>query len=365
MSDTHFYPLTISRIQQETTDTVTLFLAVPPTLADAFNYTHGQYLTLRFLFNGQEERRAYSMSSAPFEDQLAVTVKRVKGGKVSNHIHDTLKAGDTVEVMPPQGRFFTPLAADQRKTYYLFAAGSGITPLMSILKAVLEEEPQSSVHLLYGSRQEDEIIFQEALESLEKRYSGQLTVTHTISQPRKEKAGWFRKSTTNWEGWVGRISKSNTIKLCSDYPAKGQGAEYFICGPGDMIDAVEEALKGIGVDSHCIHTERFVNAGEAAANKAKGDHTAAGQAIVTLRGEKLTLDVPAGKTILDAMLAAKHDAPYSCMAGACSTCMAKVTKGSVTMDACYALDDDEVAAGYILSCQAHPGPEGVELTFDV
>jgi ring-1,2-phenylacetyl-CoA epoxidase subunit PaaE len=364
MSDTKFYPLTVSKVKQETAKTVSLFFTVPTDLSSTFKYTQGQYLTLRFVINGQEERRAYSMSSSPVESELAVSVKRVKEGKVSNHINDNLKAGDTVEVMPPQGRFFTKLDPDQRKTYYLFGAGSGITPLMSILKTIVEEEPKSSVHLLYGSRHDDQIIFYDELNALSKRYEGQLNVQHIVSQPITEKGGWFKKGKASWTGKTGRIDALEVDRFLEEYPVVGSGAEYFVCGPGKMIDKVEASLLEHGIVKANIHTERFVNAAEAADKKAKSTG-GAGHVTVILRGETVQIEVSTGKTILDTLLADKHDAPYSCMAGACSTCMAKIVKGKVKMDACYALDDDEVEEGYILACQSHPQGEGVEITFDV
>lgn len=364
MSDTQFYPLTISKVKTETNDTVSLYFQVPAELADTFSYKQGQYLTLRFTINGTEERRAYSMSSSPLEAELAVSVKRVSGGRMSNHIHDVVKAGDTVEVMPPQGRFYTVLDPDQRKSYYLFGAGSGITPLMSIIKTTLEEEPQSSVHLLYGSREDDQIIFYDELQALSKRYAGQLTVEYIVSQPKKEKSGWLKKAKINWTGRTGRISPIEIDRFLNEYPLQGKGAEYFICGPGAMIDSVETCLLEQGIDKKSIHSERFVNAAEAAAKKATTTG-GAGAVKVQLRGEQFTVQVPENKTILEALLDGKHDAPYSCMAGACSTCMAKVKSGKIKMDVCYALDDDEVADGYVLACQSHPDSDDVEITFDV
>lgn len=365
MSDTQFYSLIVSEVRQETNDTVSIFFAVPEELKETFSYKQGQYLTLRFEINGQEERRAYSMSSSPIEPHLAVSVKRVAGGKVSNHINDQVKTGDTIDVMPPQGRFYTELNPDQRKSYYLFGAGSGITPLMSILKTTLEQEPQSSIYLLYGSREDDQIIFHEELQALAQRYDGQLLVDFIVSQPRKEKGGWFKKSTTSWTGRVGRINAVELQRFLDECPQQGKGAEYFICGPGAMIDDVEAALKDQGIDPKNIHSERFVNAAEAAAAATQSSAGGAGTVKVQLRGEQLEIAVPEGKSILQALLDEKHDAPYSCMAGACSTCMAKVKQGSVKMDVCYALDDDEVADGYILACQSHPDSPDVDITFDV
>lgn len=364
MSDTQFYSLPVSRVKQETEDTVSIYFDIPDELKETFTYIQGQYLTLRFDIQGQEERRAYSMSSSPIEPHLAVTVKRVAGGKVSNHINDNVKAGQTIEVMPPQGRFHTTLDPEQRKSYYLFGAGSGITPLISIIKTTLEQEPQSSVYLLYGSRNDTQIIFHQELTELTKRYEGQLLVDFIVSQPQKEKGGWFKKSTTNWTGRIGRINAVELQRFLDECPQEGKGAEYFICGPGAMIDSVEAALKDQGVDAKSIHSERFVNAAEAAATAAKSSG-GSGTVQVQLRGEQVSIEVPEGKTILQTLLDAKHDAPYSCMSGACSTCMAKVKNGSVKMDACYALDDDEVTDGYILACQAHPDSDGVEITFDV
>lgn len=364
--DHSFYELKVKSIRPETADAVTVVFEIPGNLAETFKYTQGQYLTLRFQFNGKEERRAYSMCSSPLDNDLAVTVKRLKGGLVSNYIHDQLKAGQTVEVMPPEGRFFTALKEDNQKTYYVFGAGSGITPLMSIIKTVLEKEPMSKVCLLYGNRSEETIIFKESLEALEKRYRDQLVVEHILSQPKREKSGgllsFLSKGTVLWNGKIGRINAAAVKEFLGQHPARTAEVEYFICGPGSMIEAVEKGLKELSVNKNRIHTERFTSDVEEK-DRAKG--TAGAKIIVHLNGEKIETEVPEGKTILDVLLDLRYDPPYSCHSGACSTCMAKIVSGSVKMDACYALDDDEIAEGYILTCQSHPTSDVVELTYEI
>jgi ring-1,2-phenylacetyl-CoA epoxidase subunit PaaE len=364
--DSNFYPLEVDEVKMETSDTVTIFFKMDASLKEKFQYREGQYITLRFKFGEREERRAYSMSSSPLEYRYAVTVKKVPGGIVSSYIHDQVKVGHILDVMPPQGRFFAPAHDENRKSYYLFGAGSGITPLMSILKTVLEREPQCSVYLLYGSRDEEHIIFKDTLDALQGAHEGQLKVTYVLSQPGKSKSkgvsGWFSRAGSAWEGKKGRISGRMAGEFLDENPSLYPNREFFICGPGDMIMAVETELLSRGVQSGNIYKELFFADKQEGGTEIKGsDHA---MVEVRLNGLVHRIEVPSDKTILDVLIKGGMNPPYSCTSGACSTCMAKVISGKVEMETSFALDDHEIEQGYILTCQAHPVTPETLITYD-
>ena len=359
-----FYSLKVSEVVAETDQASSIYFEIPSDLTEKFQYGAGQYITLKFDLNGEEVRRAYSICTSPLEGKFGVNVKRVKKGLVSNHINDNIKAGSTVEVMPPDGKFGLKHNHALERDLYFIAAGSGITPIISIIKTVLEEEPKSRCHLLYGNTNEQSVIFKDQLHELAAKYSGQFFLKETLSQPTRTKGGGlkglFSKGKESWTGWKGRLDGRKIDAYLEEQPPVAQEVHYFVCGPGAMIDTLIDHLEQKGLPKERLHTEHFVSAAPAGATL--GAVSAAVK--VHLNGQSYDVEVPADKTILDVLIDSKCDAPYSCTSGACSTCIAKLINGTVSMDACYALDDDEVKDGYILVCQSRATSPEVELTFD-
>lgn len=362
----NFFPLKISNIITETPDTKTYVLDVPLDLKQHFMFLAGQYLTVSFTIQGVEYRRSYSLCTPPYLGEPAVTVKSVVGGAVSNYMNKTLQVGDTILAMKPNGLFHLIPESDQKRQHYFFAAGSGITPVRAMIETVLEEEPKSTCHLFYGSRNEHQIIFKDRLAELESKYAGQFFVHYILSRPIKYKAkglrGFLGRKEIKWDGLTGRIDVTTLSNFLKDQPIKFDKALFYLCGPGDFISQVETYLKSRNIDKHHIKKEYFASN----TNSPKSTiESVPSTATVTLRGETFTVQVPSGSTVLDALKEADRDPPYSCSSGACATCMAKVLKGSVIMDVCYALEDEEIEKGYVLSCQSKPQSPNIEITFDI
>lgn len=352
-----FYQLKVLETKQETKDSVSVSFDVPYELYETFNYKAGQYLTLKFNLNGQEVRRSYSLCSSPaLEEPLRVGVKRVKDGLVSNHINDNVKTGNVVEVMPPDGRFFADVKKDNYKTYYLFSAGSGITPILSILRTVLLTEERSYVHMIYGNSNQETIMFKEELDKLQEQYPERLILVHSLSKPKSS----FWSSKNKMEFRKGRVDTEAINWFINEYPPYAQNVEYYICGPGKMIENTQQALKNIDVPDERIFIESF-GGGE---TKDTTEGVSEAKLIAHLDDEEIEITIPKGKTILRTLLDADYDPPYSCEGGVCSSCICKVKKGKVYMKTNMALTDKEVEEGYALSCQAIPLTDEVEVEYE-
>src|SRR5688572_9406333 len=364
-----FIPMAVKEIRQETNEVVSILLEYPASHKDQLHYKPGQYVTVKWTEDGKEHRRSYSISSVPEDPYLAITIKEVTGGRISPFLVRRIKQGDILQILPPEGRFTAHFVPENKRNIFLFGAGSGITPLISIARTVLEKEPRSTVVLLYGSRTQEQIIFKDKLDALESKYAGQIYVYHTLSKP--DGSGLikslFGKKKNEWTGMKGRIRPSTIEHIFEKHPVNKKNDLVFLCGPGDLIEMAEKTLLALGVEKGTIMKEYFTPPSDEADNvtklSEKKDSGTASAVTVHLRGEKIDIQVT-DKTILDTLLDLGYDAPYSCHSGACATCMAKVIKGRVEMDACFALSDKEVESGYILSCQSHPLTPVVEITYD-
>ena len=353
----HFHALRVLEIVPETNEANSIRFEIPPELRDRFAFKAGQHLTLRAMLNGEEVRRNYSLCTAPAENDWLVTVKRIGGGLFSNWVGDALKAGDTLDVMPPHGSFTTEFDAAKSRHLVGVAGGSGITPVMSLIKTLLREEPQSRFTLLYGNRDSSSVIFLEALAALKDKHLGRFEIYHFLDQEEQDIA--------LFNGMLNRERLEEAIEHLVPGAADVDG--WFICGPGPMMDAAEGVLLDRNVAKERIHIERFTAdrpTGAVVKEMAQLQTQAEGVSVaVTLDGRTRRVPFTAGN-ILDSARVAGLPAPFACKAGVCATCRAKVTKGKVEMAARYGLTDEEVADGYVLTCQSVPLGDGVAVDYD-
>ena len=349
-----FHPLRVARVDRLTEDAVALTFEVPADLRDAYRFSAGQHLTIRTVLDGTEVRRNYSICAPATTGPLRIAVKRLPGGAFSGHATSRLRAGDVVDVMTPTGRFTVTPEPGRSRHYCLIAAGSGITPVLAIVATVLEVEAASTVTLLYGNRTTASVMFLDELADLKDRYPTRLSLVHVLSREPQEV-----------ELFSGRLDAQRLQRLLGTVVDPAGVDEWFLCGPFAMVEAARGVLLERGAEQ--VHTELFHVEGEAPreAQAEAGRAEGASAVTVTLDGRATRLDVPrGGPRILDAVLAVRADAPYACKGGVCGTCRAKVTEGEVAMERNYALEPDELAAGFVLACQSRPVSAEVALDFD-
>lgn len=358
----HFYKIPVSEKTFETKDSVSLhFKAIE--LPEEFRTFHpGQHLTLKLIIKDKEYRRSYSMSSAPGQNELSISIKKVDDGIVSNFIYNKLNAGDSIELSGPEGHFIIKPDSEKRQNYYFFAAGSGITPIFSMIQSLLENEPKSIVYLFYGNRTEEDIMFHKQLIQLSQKYQDQFYVEFTLSRLKGNLLPFLSSKKKIWEGLKGRINKDSIQKFFEKFPPRNLNSLYYLCGPGDFIESTKENLQLSNIDPKLIHAEYFTVPVHQEPDS-KLPNLSSVRLIVHLNNKTHELQVPGNKKILDSILDAKLDAPYSCSSGACSTCMAKIIQGNVHMDVSLALEPEEIEQGYILTCQSRPLTDLIEIKY--
>lgn len=356
-----FHPLTVTGVERLTDDAVAITFAVPERLREDYRFEPGQHLTLRASINGEEVRQSYSicLSRAVAErtGTLRVAAARVAGGRMSNWLNDTIAVGDCLDVMTPLGSFSCPTQPGASRHHLAIAAGSGITPVLSIISSVLEEEPGSRVTLLFGNRRTASVMFLEELADLKNRFADRLQLVHVLSREPQDV-----------ELFTGRLDPERVRRILDALAPIATVDEWYLCGPYGMVTGAQALLADAGVDTHHVHHEIFhVAEQEAPRQEVVVEEGAPPAAVVTvnLDGRTTRIEMPTkDETILNATLRARPDAPYSCTGGVCGTCRARLVSGEVRMDRNYALEPEEVDAGIVLACQSHPVTDEVALDYD-
>src|SRR3954468_22370038 len=352
-----FHPLRVADVEHLPPDAVAVTFAVPPELHSEYAFAPGQHLTLRAVVDGEEIRRSYSICSPPSSGRLRIAIKRLEGGVFSGHALEQLGPGDVLDVMRPAGRFGVRLDPENAKNSAAIAAGSGITPVLSILESVLETEPASRFTLVYGNRGAGSVMFLDELADDKDRYPARLQLVHVLSREERDA-----------ELLTGRVDAGKLDRLLATILPPDDVDEWLLCGPFEMVEQVRDDLVARGVPSRRIHLELFHVEGEPVpvrrTSSAVSSDADAAEVAVRLDGRPTTFRMPPDGSVLDAALAVRSDAPFSCKGGVCGTCRAKLVEGQVTMARRYALDDDEVDEGFVLACQSVPVTAKVVLDFD-
>jgi ring-1,2-phenylacetyl-CoA epoxidase subunit PaaE len=356
---THFHPLRVAEIDPLTDDAVAITFEVPDELRDTYHFTQGQHVAIRCEPAGDDVRRNYSMCSPATSGTLRVAVKRLPDGVFSTYAHSKLRPGDSLDVLPPHGGFFTPLHPSQQKRYVAIAAGSGITPVLSIIATTLEVEPDSDFTLVYGNRTSKSIMFLEELEDLKNRHPERLAIHHVLSREAR-----------GIEIFDGRIDRGRLSRFCPALLDPGAVDEWFLCGPMAMVDELISTLGELGVEPRRVHRELFHTENGAAPARRPSRSPASASAdrckvTIRLDGRESSFEIdPELERILDGALKVRSDAPYACRGGVCATCRAKLLEGGVEMDHEYALELEQKESGYVLTCQARPTTGRVVVDYD-
>lgn len=354
-----FHSLSVASVERSTRDAVVVTFQVPSDLEPVFQFRPGQYLTLRTTIDGEELRRSYSICAAPADRQLRVAIKRLNDGTFSTWANQNLKSGDVLDVMPPDGNFTLDFSPDQVRNYVAFAVGSGITPVLSLVKTALETEPESRFTLFYGNRASSAVLFREEIEDLKNRFMERFSLVHIMSREHQD-----------IELFNGRLDGDKVRQLLAVWMDPAAVDYAFVCGPQDMTESVTQTLQDLGLEKSQIKFELFgAPKGPRALRSGHDARKAPGadQCQLTVVYEGVTRNLTINKnqdSLLDAALAQGIELPYSCKGGVCSTCRCKVIEGEVDMDANFALEDYEVKRGFILSCQSFPVTDRVLIDFD-
>ena len=354
MSAAEFHKLVVTSVEAITDESVRVTFEVPEALEEMYRHVPGQHVIVRATLDDEVVRRSYSICSKPGVGSFQVGIKHLPGGVFSSFANTELRAGDVIEVTPPTGEFTVRIDPENRRHYIAIAAGSGITPVLSMIESVLADEPDSRFTLVYGNKDGRSVMFLDDLDRIKNHNPGRFALFNILS-----------RESNMIPVLEGRLDEDKLIQLLTTVVDAGSATDWFLCGPAGMVEDAQSVLERGGVPSDKVHDELFYAGGDAPRRVASDDAT--GSAVkVTIDGRTSQLVVdPAGAPILDHVLAVRPEAPFSCRSGACASCRAQVTVGEVRMDKNWSLEEDEVAAGQILTCQSHPVSETVELTYDV